>query len=402
MPTPLVNLPTPGRTMSSLRRTGAVGAVGILIAGLTVSAALPANAAPADCNIFTVPVKVAFQGAYNETTGVMSNAINTRGFLPREEPYSGLEYRMRGGENNTAVLTDTTSANAPVDWLLVELRSAADPTQILATDTVMIGRNGLPVADPEFAVKAGDYYVAIEHRNHLGLMTAAPVAVGASTALVDFSSPSQAVYNNDPSVVDGNRVTVLGVAQMSGGEATHVVGSPTNNVDASDSPNSDKSALFARVGGGTTLPGYFPEDFNMDGLVKISGTPPMNDFIFLSTRQGGRTTPIPEQLPVGVLGAAVGCLSPAVTSPNSASATTGSPFSFTLTADGDPTISFTITGALPAGLTFDPATGIISGTSTVTGTFPITVTATNSVGTDQQTLTLVVSASTAHLPVVSG
>ncbi|MGB8337926.1 MAG: Ig-like domain repeat protein, partial [Burkholderiales bacterium] len=52
-----------------------------------------------------------------------------------------------------------------------------------------------------------------------------------------------------------------------------------------------------------------------------------------------------------------------------------------------------VTGTLPAGVTFVPATGILSGTPTVSGTFPLTFTATNGVGTAAtQAFSMVVAA----------
>ena len=53
--------------------------------------------------------------------------------------------------------------------------------------------------------------------------------------------------------------------------------------------------------------------------------------------------------------------------------------------------TYTATG-LPAGLTVDPVSGIIRGTTALTGTFPITISATNSAGTATATLTLIISA----------
>src|SRR5258706_10029452 len=55
------------------------------------------------------------------------------------------------------------------------------------------------------------------------------------------------------------------------------------------------------------------------------------------------------------------------------------PYSFTYTFTGIPTPTFSVTsGSLPAGLTLSSA-GVISGTPTVSGAFPMTVTATNGV-----------------------
>ena len=53
------------------------------------------------------------------------------------------------------------------------------------------------------------------------------------------------------------------------------------------------------------------------------------------------------------------------------------PYSFTFTASGYPPLTWSESGALPTGLTFDNNTGTLSGTPTQTGSFPITVTATD-------------------------
>jgi sugar lactone lactonase YvrE len=55
---------------------------------------------------------------------------------------------------------------------------------------------------------------------------------------------------------------------------------------------------------------------------------------------------------------------------------------------------------LPAGLTFDPARSAIVGISTSTGTFPVTLTASNSVGTTSAVLTLVIQATPPSGPVI--
>lgn len=80
---------------------------------------------------------------------------------------------------------------------------------------------------------------------------------------------------------------------------------------------------------------------------------------------------------------------PAITSADSAAGTLGSGFSYTITASNVP-YRFGADG-LPAGLTVDTSTGVISGKSTASGTFSVTLSATNAVGTGTQTLALTVS-----------
>ena len=81
--------------------------------------------------------------------------------------------------------------------------------------------------------------------------------------------------------------------------------------------------------------------------------------------------------------------SPVITSTLTASAVKGSPFSYQITATNNPT-SFNATG-LPAGVTVNTGTGLISGTPTASGSFSVAMSATNSGGTGTATLALAVN-----------
>ncbi len=71
-------------------------------------------------------------------------------------------------------------------------------------------------------------------------------------------------------------------------------------------------------------------------------------------------------------------VAPQITSANSISFTRGKAEAFTVTATGTPTPTLTMTGALPNGISFDPATNKLMGTSTVgSGNFVVSITAQN-------------------------
>ena len=71
-------------------------------------------------------------------------------------------------------------------------------------------------------------------------------------------------------------------------------------------------------------------------------------------------------------------VAPVITSANSTSFTDNAAGSFQVTASGSPAPTYSETGALPPGVTFS-SSGLLSGTPATTGTFPITITASNGV-----------------------
>ncbi|MBJ7259078.1 MAG: DNA/RNA non-specific endonuclease [Chthoniobacterales bacterium] len=90
---------------------------------------------------------------------------------------------------------------------------------------------------------------------------------------------------------------------------------------------------------------------------------------------------------------------PVITSATTATAAVNAPFQYQITASNSPT-GFDATG-LPAGLTVDNTTGIISGTPTATGNNSVTLSASNASGTGTAALSLTVNPDP-NAPVISG
>jgi hypothetical protein len=143
--------------------------------------------------------------------------------------------------------------------------------------------------------------------------------------------------------------------------------------------------------GETGLPADFSFVNNGDGTATISGNPSETDVgsytVNLTAANGTGSAGQVFTLSVGE--------APSFSSPSSATATVGTLFTFAVTDAGDPVPSFSETGALPSGVTFvDNGNGTAGFTGTPAagtgGTYALTLTATNSVGSTSQAFTLTV------------
>ena len=118
-------------------------------------------------------------------------------------------------------------------------------------------------------------------------------------------------------------------------------------------------------------------------LSAINGTGTATQNLALTiTSSAPAPTPTPTPTPTPVP-------KPVVSSATSASGTVGKAFSYQITASNAPT-SFTATG-LPAGLSVNATSGLISGTPTSAGNASVTLGASNAGGTGTATLSLAVS-----------
>jgi hypothetical protein len=165
--------------------------------------------------------KVWLQGALFSMVGantLMRDDLRSKGLIPLSSPYPimGLLETIPTPATSLEVLNQATPASdAIVDWVYLELRDGTNPSNILKARSALLQRDGdiveidgvSPVTFNQ--VSAGNYYVAIKHRNHLGVMSALPVALSSSLSVVDFRNGNTAAFNLDDSNITNEPLVVV-------------------------------------------------------------------------------------------------------------------------------------------------------------------------------------------------
>ncbi|MCW5898017.1 MAG: DUF11 domain-containing protein [Flavobacteriales bacterium] len=243
-----------------------------------------------------VDVHAFLGGPYDAGSMSMTDALRTAGLLPLQEPYTALGYPhtgLGGDESTASALLAQGGAEAIVDWVLLELRDADDPAVVLASRSALICRDGRVVEvdgsiGVQFHVEEGPYHAAIRHRNHLGCMTVAPVALSQTIATVDFTSPSTATWGTEArKQVDGTLVLWPGDANFNG------------EVKYTGAAN-DRDRVLVEVGGNVpsnVVPGYGGADINLDGDFKYVGESNDRDIVLQTIGGVVPTTVKVEQVP---------------------------------------------------------------------------------------------------------
>jgi hypothetical protein len=211
-------------------------------------------------------------GAYDALATQMRDDLRTQSLIPLVEPYTALGYvhsGAGGGETIAPALLNITGPTAIVDWVLLELRSTATPATVLHSRAALLRRDGRitdkdgtsPVA---FAAPVGSYRIALLHRNHLGVLSAAPIALGSSATTWDLRTTATALFGTTPTSVTGS-TRLLWPGDGNGNGVVKYTGS-----------GNDRDLVLTGIGG--TVPTnvvsgvYSPLDINLDGQLRYTGT----------------------------------------------------------------------------------------------------------------------------------
>lgn len=223
----------------------------------------------------SISLKALLQGAYDATTENMKDDLRLHNRIPLSEPYSNLGHEISISQPLNTNLFDIEGDKAIIDWVLFELRDKNDPSRVISNITALLQSNG-ELADPQTGsnilniagVSADDYFIALRHRNHLGIMTAQPIPLSSTTTLVDFTDINTPVFGKNARLLTATK------ALMWAGDANHdgkLIAMGSDN----DVNNIFSDILLApnNVGFNSNfiLAAYGNSDINLDGNVILAG-----------------------------------------------------------------------------------------------------------------------------------
>lgn len=222
----------------------------------------------------TLNISMLLQGGLDGAA--MKTTLHQKGLIPEQQPYSRMPAfsHHAGNEQLSADVMQADGDDEPVDWVLVELRDVADPAQIVASRALILQRDG-DVVDAVtgsgallFAMPEGQYHVAVRHRNHLGVMTASPLALTATPVKIAFSDPNTPVWGSHARFGNGS------VAALWAGDINQdgriIAGGPDNDINSllatvlTATENASWNSNFIASG-------YAHTDISMDGYSIFAG-----------------------------------------------------------------------------------------------------------------------------------
>ena len=204
-----------------------------------------------DCESLSISPTVILEAAFDaDDFGFTPMFANIREIIPTTSPYNA-------SETCDSSVFETTGDGAVVDWVEVQLRNADDINEIVSSKSALLLRNG-NIVDVDgvsgliMTAWEGTYYVAIDHRNHLTI-------VSDTTYELELFQGTNIDFRNPENVVGGtNALTDLG---------NNSYGMPLGDADGNGQiQNSDASTTIFQIG----ISGYNAYDVDMNGQVQNS------------------------------------------------------------------------------------------------------------------------------------
>ncbi len=200
-------------------------------------------------------LKAFLEGPFNGAD--LNTFLNSSGYIPLLQPYSGIPWNYTGTETVTSVPNASI-----VDWVLVELRDAVQGSQATTSTTIdrkvgfllnngaITGTDGVtPLQFGGLTVQNG-LFVFVNHRNHIAVMNPVPLVGTSGVYSWNFTTADLQAYGGNLA----HKELLPGYWGMTAGD-----GNSDNQVN-----NSDKNNVWKPQSGSS---GYMSGDFNLDSQV---------------------------------------------------------------------------------------------------------------------------------------
>jgi len=331
--------------------------------------------------------------------GVLGNDTDPLGASLTAVLVSGPQHGMLTLNSNGSFTYVNDGSNAPVDSFRYKANNgSADSNTAQVTLTIIAGTAPVITSANNTTFTVGT----------AGSFTVTKTGNPTPTLSESGTLPAGVTFNSTTGALSGTPAAGTGRVYNITFTASNLVGTTTQNfkltVNETPSFTSANATTFVVGTAGTftittngfprppitesgALPAGVTFTDNGNGTATLSGTPTASGIYpitFTATNGLGTAT---QNFTLTVNQA------PAITSANNTMFTVGSAGTFTVTATGFPTPTLSESGALPGGVTFNPGSGVLSGTPNAGtgGVYTITFTATNVAGIANQTFTLTVN-----------
>ncbi len=347
----------------------------------------PANVAPAITSAASATFTIGTAGTFTATaTGTPAPTLSEAGALPSGVTFNAATGVLSGtpaaGAAGTYPITFTAAngvlPNATQSFTLtVNPANVAPAITSAASATFTIGTAGTFTATatgtpaPTLS-EAGALPSGVTFNAATGVLSGTPAAGAAGTYPITFTAANGVLPNATQSFTLTVNPANVAPTITSAWNTTFTVGTPGSfTVTSTGTPTPTLSES------GTLPSGVI---FNAATGV-LSGTPVIGSAgtsIVAFTASNGIPPAATQSFTLTINPANV---APAITSAASATFKAGVAGTFTITATGTPSPTLSEVGALPSGVTFNAATGVLSGTPALGtfGSYPITFTATSGV-----------------------
>lgn len=184
---------------------------------------------------------------FSDDMGGMRTDLSDQDILLHSQPYGVAPYSYTGLEFAQNFPAGT------VDWILLELRLPSDPFVVAERRAFLLRNDGAVMSTSGDTnlnfTNTGEYYLVVNHRNHLGVLSSSKVHVDAGVTYSFNSSVDQAAGNEQQSMVNGQ--AALHAGDMDGNGIMNIL---------------DFTIWFAD---NTAVGTYEPQDLDGNGIVNI-------------------------------------------------------------------------------------------------------------------------------------